>query len=84
MGSGVRLNCTFLHYGFQKERWTTTVTATFPTEAEAYAHEAVLCPLQELSNPYCLNDTVGGRKMQHGSAHARLLKSRRAKPSKKR
>lgn len=79
MGSGVRLNCAFHWPGFEKSTWTTTIISVFDTEEEAYAHEGELCPLESLANPFRLNDTVGGRKMQRGSAHSRLLKSKRVK-----
>lgn len=84
MGSGVRLNCAFLWPGYEKSTWKTEVTHIFATEEEAYAKEAELCPLDLLANPFCLNDTVGGRKMQRGSAHSRLLKSKRVKRKPKR
>lgn len=84
MGSGVRLNCAFLWPGYERHTWTTTILHTYETEDEAYAKEAELCPLELLANPWILNDTVGGRKMQRGSAHSRLLKSKRVKRKPKR
>lgn len=77
-GSGIRLRCAYLWPGFSKDTWTTKVLSTFETEQEAFDHEAELVPREVLNNPYCLNDTPGGRR-GWGSGRARNLKAARKK-----
>lgn len=77
VGSGRRLNCAFLSSGFEKSTWNTRVLKTFATEAEAYLHEAELVPLLALTNPWCLNDTPGGKGSFRGSPYALILKKQR-------
>ena len=61
-GSGVKFKVTCAHPGFELEHWITNVLETFATEAEAFAAEEFLVPLNRLIDPYCLNIQKGGLK----------------------
>lgn len=74
VGSGRRLHCAFLHHEFKPETWKTEVLETFTSEDCAYLKEAQLVPLDALANPFCLNDTPGGRGSFRGSPYTLLLK----------
>lgn len=77
VGSGRRLHCAFMHPGFEQSTWKTEVLDTFVSEDSAYALEASLVTLESLANPFCLNDTPGGRGSFRGSPYALLLKRNR-------
>lgn len=78
-GSGRRLHCAFLQPGFEQSTWTTVVLETFLSEDSAYLREAELVTLNHLCNPFCMNDTPGGRGSFRGSPYALILK-RNKKP----
>lgn len=79
VGSGRRLHCAFLQPGFEPQTWTTEVLRTFELEADAYAHEAELVPLEILCDPFCLNDTPGGKGSFRGSPYALILRRNKKK-----
>ena len=81
-GSGRRLNCAYLQPGFEPHTWTTTVLSMFEDEVDAYLDEARRVPLSLLCDPYCLNETPGGKGSFRGSAYALILKKQK-KPAKK-
>lgn len=61
-GSGTRFKLTCMNPGFELSTWTTTIVEKFHTANDAYIAEAELITLQDLHNPWLLNDTAGGRK----------------------
>lgn len=63
-GSGTRYRLTKLFFSknLPQITSTTTVLGTYATEDEAFEAEAQLVPLELLMDPYCLNDTEGGRR----------------------
>lgn len=79
VGSGRRLHCAFLQPGFEQSTWETVVLKTFSDETDAFLHEAELVPLSRLCDPFCLNDTPGGRGSFRGSPYALILKKQRKK-----
>lgn len=84
VGSGRRLHCAFLQPGFTPDTWRTEVLRTFERESDAYLHEAELVPLHLLCDPFCLNDTPGGKGSFRGSPYALILKRQRKKNMKPR
>jgi hypothetical protein len=74
-GSGVRLRLAMTWPGFEPATWTTTIVAKLPSEEDAFDAERAAMPLERLADPFCLNDTPGGRSMRGGSGHGRLLKA---------
>jgi hypothetical protein len=60
-GSGTRFKAALQHPAFGWDTWSTNPIETFETEAEAYAAEACLVPLESLRNPLLLNEMVGGK-----------------------
>lgn len=83
-GSGVKFNLSLTYPGYEWDTWTTEVLATFATEDEAYAAEAILVPVEKLANPLCLNMMAGGGGAARYKTHARLLKSIRTAEKKTR
>ena len=61
-GSGTRFRLSCMNPGFELDTWTTTVQNTFYSSNDAYCAEAELVTLEDLRNPYLMNDTAGGRK----------------------
>ena len=61
-GSGTRFKLSCLTPGFELDTWTTTVHNTYHNSNDAYCAEAELVTLEDLRNPYLMNDTAGGRK----------------------
>lgn len=80
-GSGVRFQLSLSLDIFAYSTWTTEILETFATEAEAYAAEAVLVPIELLSDPYCVNMTAGGQRgkyQTHGALYKRFQSAKRA------
>lgn len=74
-GSGTRFKLvTLFSAEFSEINWVTTVLGTYATEEEAYAAELLLVPIELLKNPFCLNDTEGGRRGRYRT-RSTLLKS---------
>lgn len=61
-GSGTRFKLICMNPGFELSTWTTTVVERFHTANDAYCAEELLITLEDLKNPWLLNDTAGGRK----------------------
>ena len=77
-GSGIRYRLALLHWQDSLNLGELTVTTrtlnTYATEAEAYAAEELLIPIQLLADPYCLNMHSGGLKGKYQTP-GRLLRS---------
>lgn len=74
-GSGLRLLAAIALAGdkYAKETWTSTVLETFPSdiqngkdlgEVAAYAREKELVTISTISDPFCLNDNLGGKNFR--------------------
>lgn len=74
-GSGLRLfGAMALHADkYAKDTWTTTVLETFPSviengkdigEVAAYNREKELVTIVTISDPFCLNDNLGGKNFR--------------------
>ena len=79
-GSGIRFFLARTQPGFEDATWTTTILHTFETEAEAYAAEEILVPIELLADPYCLNMHRGGttgKYATHGALRKKILREKR-------
>lgn len=79
-GSGTRFKLTCMWPGFELDTWTSTIQNTYHTSNDAYIAEAELIPLEDLRNPFLLNDCAGGRK---GAYQTRNTLMRRFNAAKK-
>jgi len=85
-GSGVRFKLASQnHPEFAENTWVTWIIDTYATEAEAFAAEELLVPIESLSNPFCLNMQAGGLKGRGRDAGAlyRSINSKKRAESRK-
>lgn len=78
-GSGPKFKCVLFHPGFEPSTWTTTILSEHSLEADAYAAEALLCPLSKLIDPFCLNTQPGGKMRCYGSPYSKIVNSFKTK-----
>lgn len=71
-GSGIRFKLALVHPGFEENTWTTSIIQTYATAAQAYAAEALLVPLESLTDPFRLNMSAGGQVLRQN--HSLLYK----------
>jgi len=83
-GSGTRYTLALLHYAGELNSpksveitTKTNIIQTYATEAEAYAAEEVLIPIELLADPFCLNMHQGGLKGKYKTPGS-LLRSIRS------
>ena len=78
-GSGPKFKCVQFHPGYEPATWTTEIVSTWDTEADAYAAEALLVPLNTLIDPFCLNTSPGGKTRMYGSPYTKIVNSFKVK-----
>ena len=81
IGSGIRLKLALTEPAYVRGTWSTQVLATFSNEADAYDAEAILVPIESLSDPMRMNMTAGGSRgkyLTHGQLYKRMNSAKRA------